>query len=73
MNDEKRPLQSNWTCSFVWKRRLAVDRPVGGQHMHPSGVQFGLSRGLLIESISTAAESRPVLIKALAECVGVLL
>src|SRR3989441_11869959 len=46
MNDEKTPLQSNWTCSFVWKRRLAVDRPVGGQHMHPSGVQFGLSRGL---------------------------
>ncbi len=28
--------------------------------MHPSGVQFGLSRGLLIESISTDADSRPV-------------
>ena len=30
MNDEKTPLQSNWTRSFVWKRRLAVNRPVGG-------------------------------------------
>src|SRR3989449_8333657 len=47
MNDEKTPSQSNWTRSCVWKRRLAVNRPVGGQDMHPSGVQFGLSRGLL--------------------------
>src|SRR5258708_30751965 len=35
------------TRFFVWKRCVAVNGPVGGQDMHPSGVQFGLSRGLL--------------------------
>ena len=41
------PLPNVWTRCFTRKRCIAFDGAVGGRDMHPSGVQFGLLRGLL--------------------------